>query len=285
MACAFAFAMSWLRCRAFERTWIAVRKMSKKSGERSDRSLGREDGQECKSDVRVLLHFGRSKTAFSSRDMQVFDSGDVRVLLQRKKICGARQVQQKRGRVNKLPDNKLRSKSANVCCTCVAMQRQSVCEVVRFSRAPRRFFRPHRYRIATRKNFCVNARLFWLCWGHMGIPQHKNKKFLRSVTVQEVLQEAKMRESGSAKQRRNDVGVLRRYFGGKGRYFSGTTWVTRRGTSEYSDIDFLFCAHVKAKCGGVNRCEINESCNSGVTETLHGADEKTWFSSSATQCL
>jgi len=37
----------------------------------------------------------------------------------------------------------------------------------------------------------------------IGLPQHENEKFPRSVTVQEVLQVAKIRESESAKERRN----------------------------------------------------------------------------------
>jgi hypothetical protein len=47
----------------------------------------------------------------------------------------------------------------------------------------------------------------------------------------------------------------------------------------------MFCAHTKAKSGGISVCENRESCNSDVTEMLHGVDEKSWFSSSATHGL
>ena len=44
-----------------------------------------ENWQECKSEVRVLLHSGNTKSAFSSSETHVFARSDVRVLLQRKK--------------------------------------------------------------------------------------------------------------------------------------------------------------------------------------------------------
>jgi len=45
-----------------------------------------QDGQGCKSDVRVLLHFGESKSSFSSRETRFIGVDDVRILLQRKKF-------------------------------------------------------------------------------------------------------------------------------------------------------------------------------------------------------
>ena len=121
--------------------------------EQREQLLEWQDGQTCKSDVKVLLHFRSAKHSFSSRETRFGGVDDVRVLLQRKKFWGTRQVQQKRGGVNVLQYNRLRSESTSGCCTRVAMWRQSVCQVLRFSRAPRRFFRPRRDTIATQKNF------------------------------------------------------------------------------------------------------------------------------------
>jgi hypothetical protein len=94
------------------------------------------ENKTCKSDVRVLLHCRSMNCLFSSRETRFCDADEVRVLLQRKKNSKAAiRVQQKRGGVNVWHDNELRSKRASECCTRVAMRRQSVCEVVRFSRA------------------------------------------------------------------------------------------------------------------------------------------------------
>lgn len=87
----------------------------------------------------------------------VFVTADVRMFLQRKKFCGARQVQHGQVEVNVLPDNGLRRKRPSECCSHVAMRRQSVQAFLRFSRAPRRFFCPQRYTIATRKKFAANV--------------------------------------------------------------------------------------------------------------------------------
>ena len=87
-------------------------------------------------------------------------------------------MQQKRGGGNVLQDNGLRSERANACCTRVAMRRQSACELVRFSRAPRRLFRPQPDTIATRKNLLCEH----VCWGHVGIAQHdqnQNRRMTR----------------------------------------------------------------------------------------------------------
>jgi hypothetical protein len=45
-----------------------------------------QDGKECKSDVRVLLHSRRANGSFSSRETQFWKAERVRVLLHRKKI-------------------------------------------------------------------------------------------------------------------------------------------------------------------------------------------------------
>ena len=89
----------------------------------------------------------------------VFCRGPCKSTFTEKKIRAGVRVQQERGGVNVLPDNVLRSERANACCTRVAMQRQSVGRTVRFSRAPCRFFRPRRYRIATRKKILASAHL------------------------------------------------------------------------------------------------------------------------------
>jgi hypothetical protein len=115
-------------------------------------------------------------------------------------------------------------------------------------------------------------------------PNTKMKRFPKELRCKKSYT-GEMRECRNAKERRNDVGVLRRYCGGKGRFSSSATQVTRRGTSKYFDIDFLFCAHAKAKSGGISSYENRPSCNSDVSELLHGVTEKSWFSSSNTQCV
>jgi len=97
---------AWRRWVMFERLgdvcWLKVESFGRKLRHRDGcllhtkrqlmQSLKREpllewqNGQGCKSDVRVFLHFERAKTTFSSRNTQVFDVYDVRILLQRKKF-------------------------------------------------------------------------------------------------------------------------------------------------------------------------------------------------------
>jgi len=113
-----------------------------------------QDGQECKSDVKVLLHFRSANCWYSSRKTPFFGVDDVRVLLQRKKI-----------RKRQFECN--RSNEDSICCRarCYEANEQArvavmlqcgvrvFARVVRFSRAPRRFLRPRLYTIATRENF------------------------------------------------------------------------------------------------------------------------------------
>jgi len=153
----------WLKVRSFGGKTTAVGAGLQRTKRRSMQTLKQEqllewqDGQTCKSDVKVLLHFGESKSSFSSRETRFCGVDDVTVLSQRKKIRAGAIVQQGRVGVNVLSGNVLRSERANACCTCVAMRRKSVWRTVRFSRAPRRLWHKRRYTIATRKKILSNA--------------------------------------------------------------------------------------------------------------------------------
>jgi len=84
----------WLRGEPFGGKATAVGARLHRTRRHSMETLRRErfaewqDGQGCKSDVKVLLHFERAKTVFSSRESPFFGAGDIRVLLQRKKSQG-----------------------------------------------------------------------------------------------------------------------------------------------------------------------------------------------------
>ena len=123
-------------------------------------------GEICKSDVKVLLHFECAKTMFSSRNMQVFDVGEVKVLLHEKKIWErAFQVQHQRGDFNVLSDNGLRRRSPSKCCSRVAMRRQSACPRHAFLPSARQNSPfPTLQHCNTRKLFCA-----CVCFGRVGV--------------------------------------------------------------------------------------------------------------------
>ena len=106
---------------------------------------GRKNWQECKSDVKVLLHTWNKKSAFSSSATQTCARSDVRVLLQRKKfarnIGGGRNAEGSGTRGRQI---------AKVCRTCVGIFRRTFGGKARMLRAPRVFCASACRSIATR---------------------------------------------------------------------------------------------------------------------------------------